>query len=109
MISSPTNSIELPPLAQYKPISSYVPQYSDFIVWTGWLTTWHGIVTNYDKDTNELYVIFSNIPYLLFTMPDSEQVKETLKIKLDKILSSNPGTYAILQHSHNHNVNIWYI
>ncbi len=109
MTSQQINSPELPPLAQYKPISQYVPQYSDYIVWTGWLSTWHGIVTNYDKSTDELYIIFSTIPFLLFTMSDQEQAAETKKIKLSEILKSRSGTYAVQQHSHSHNVSIWYI
>lgn len=78
-------------------------------MWSGILTTWHGVVTNYDKESQELYVIFSGLPMLLFTMDDKEQQKETKKIPLGQITGSTPGKYAVLQHDFANNANIWYI
>ena len=109
MTSQSIDLQDLPPLAIYKRVVEYVPQYGDFIVWTGWFSTWVGVVTHFDKNTNELHVIFSTIPYLLFTMSDVEQKKETRKIDINKIKSSQSGTYAVLQRDYQHNVNVWYI
>ena len=107
----PTGSkpFDLPPLAQFKSLPDYSPAYSDFVVWSGWLTTWHGIVSYYDQDSDELHVIFSNIPFLLFTMSDTEMKKETRKIKLSTIKNSPKGIWAIQQHDYTKNASIWYI
>jgi len=98
---------DLPPLAHYRSLSEYSPQYGDFVIWSGWLTTWHGVVANNDGD--DLYVIFSNIPYLLFTLEAHEQERETRKMKLSAIRGAAHGTFAVLQHDHTRNTNIWYL
>lgn len=78
-------------------------------MWSGILTTWHGIVTNYDKNTGEIYIIFSGLPMLLFTMTDSEQIKETKKLKLSDLVGSSPGKFSAMQHDFKNNAIIWYI
>ncbi len=99
----------LPPLAQYRNLADYHPVYGDFIVWSGWFTTWHGVVINYDEETNEIHVIFSGVPYLLFTLTDEEQKKETRKINLSQLKSASHGTYAVQQHDLVRNANVWFI
>lgn len=98
-----------PPLAMYKPISEYSPAYGDFIVWSGWFVTWNGVVSNYDVDTSELDIVFSTLPFLLFTMHPEEQEKHRRKISLVQIRNSANGIFAICQHDYIHNVTIWYI
>jgi hypothetical protein len=113
--SSPTASLgfpgakggDLPPLAQYKPRSEYVPQYGDYIVWSRWFSCWHGVVTHFDKETREVHVIFAGVPFLLFTMSEVEQEKETIKLQLAELHGANNGKYSILQHTAQSNV--WYI
>ena len=101
--------LDLPPLAQYKPRSEYNPQYGDYIVWSGWFTTWHGLVTNYDKNSGELYVVFAGVPFLLFMMNEQELVKETKKLKIADIKGATNGKYAIQQHDQSKNAVVWYI
>ncbi len=101
--------LDLPPLAQYKPRSEYKPQYGDYIVWSGWFSTWHGLVTNYDIEKEELYIVFAGVPFLLFMMGDTELEKETKKIKTDDIKRASNGKYAIQQHDQTNNAIIWYI
>ena len=79
------------------------------MVWSGWLTTWHGIVSFYDEDTDELHVIFAGVPFLLFTMNDGEMKTETKKMSLSKIRSAPKGIWAIQQHDYTKNASIWYI
>lgn len=98
-----------PPLAHYRPIDGYVPSYGDFIIWSGWFTTWHGVVSNFDSDANEVTIIFSNVPYILFTYDPDEQIKESRTIKLNEILSSRHGTFAVMKHDYTQNASIWYI
>jgi len=100
---------DLPPLAQYKSLSEYLPAYGDYVIWSGWITTWHGIVSYYDSKSNELHIIFSGVPFLLFTMGDDELQKETKAINLAKIKNATQGSWAILQHDYKRNTNIWYI
>lgn len=99
--------VDNPPLAHYRSLAEYKPKYGDYFVWSRWFSTWHGIITNYDEKTQELSIIFAGIPYLLFTMDESDQERETKKIKLSKIVSSANGKYAI-QTTEGNNT-IWYI
>jgi len=96
-------------LAQYKPRSEYIPQYGDYFVWSGWFTTWHGLVVNYDKRADELYILFAGVPFLLFTMNESEQEKETRKLRLADVKAAANGKYAIQQHRPEQNAIVWYI
>ncbi len=101
-------SMTPPPLAQYKSRSEYIPQYGDFIIWSGWFSTWYGFVTNIDKQTSMLSVIFSGLPYLLFTMPSEDQKAETRLIKLSELRHASNGKFAISQQI-NSQQQIWYI
>ena len=100
---------DLPPLAQYRPRSQYVPQYGDYVVWSKWFTCWHGVVKFFDDRSDELHIIFAGVPFLLFTMTEAEQEKDTTKIKLSELRGAKNGKFAILQHDHQANANIWYI
>lgn len=96
-------------LAHYKNRSQYIPQYGDYIVFAKWFTTWHGVITDYDSVTDELHIIFAGVPYLLFTMNESEQAKETYKITLREIKNSRNGKYAIQQQDKATGTPVWYI
>lgn len=96
-------------LAQYKPMSEYVPNYGDFVFRAGWINSDVGIVGSYDKKTDELYIIFSSLPLLLFTMAPEEQDKRTEKIRLGSIKDATKGKWAIQQHDKAHNATVWYI
>lgn len=99
--------VDMPPLAQYKNRSQYVPSYGDYIIWSGWFTQWHGIVTAYDDKSGDVSIIFAGIPYLLFTMPEQQYAKETTIIPLHKLQNAPNGKYAI-QTVQGGNA-IWYI
>lgn len=101
--------VDTPPLAIYRAISDYTPAYGDFIIWSGWFVTWHGVVTNYNIESGQIDAIFSTIPFLLFTMSPSEQVKNSKKINLDKVRNSSNGIFSVCQHNYAHNVAVWYI
>lgn len=103
------NKVNMPPLAYYRQRSRYIPQYGDYIIWSRWFSAWHGVIKDYDKDTDELHIIFAGVPYLLFVMSDQEQETETYKIKLSEIRSAKNGKYAIQQHDKQANAGIWYI
>lgn len=98
-----------PPLAQYKDLSDYNPGYGDFVVWSGWFSTWHGIVSDYDNKSGDLYIIFAGVPFLLLTMTEAEQQKETKQVPLSRIKNASKGTWAINRHDATRNANIWYI
>jgi len=101
--------VDLPPLAQYLDRKKYSPQYGDYVVWSGWITTWHGVVTNFDPESNEISIVFSGVPYLLFNFTDEEQESETKKVKLSKIRTSSNGTFAIQRQNQNPPSAVWYI
>lgn len=99
--------MENPPLAQFKPLSEYKPRYGDYFIWSRWFSTWHGIVSNYDDKTNKVSVIFAGVPYLLFTMDESDQERETRTLKLSDIVNAPNGKYAI--QTVEGSISIWYI
>jgi hypothetical protein len=82
-------------LAYWKDLAFYVPKIGDFIVWHGWFSRWYGIVGEIDKDT--LTVIKDNLPKLLFTMPQFDYKKNSIKLSISKIRSSRGGEYSVLQ------------
>lgn len=103
------NEVELPPLAQYFKLSTYSPSYGDTIIWCGWISTWIGVVSNYDVKTDDVYIIFSCVPAVLFTLEVNEQQQNTRVIKLSKIKSSFTGTFAVQKHNYEKNTNVWYL
>jgi hypothetical protein len=103
------DSSQLPPLAHYRTRDKYVPQYGDYVVWSRWVSCWHGVVKFYDEEKDELHVIFAGVPALLFTLSEAEQDKETTKLKLSEFRGARNGKYAVLQHDYQQNASIWYI
>jgi len=101
-----SQAMTLPPLAQYKPLDKYTPEYGDFVIWRKWFITWYGVVTGVDKFSN-LTVIFENSPTLLLTLRESEIPKHTKKIPLSNIFNrSIPG--LTFQKVEKGNV-VWYV
>ncbi len=92
-------------LARYRPRSSYLPQIGDYLVWSGWITQWHGLVIGIDQRRNELRVLFAGVPYLLFNMPDEERDRNTRRLDLDEIKAATQGKYAILKIEEG----VWYV
>jgi hypothetical protein len=87
-----------------------MPSYGDYFVWSKWFTTWHGLVTDYNPRTDEISIVVSGVPFLLFTMPESQQEKETIKVKLANVRQASNGKFAILQQDKDsQNANVWYI
>lgn len=103
------NRPDLPPLAQYRDINEYVPHYGDTVVWSGWFTTWFGVISDFDAESGELGVIFAGMPFLLFTMKEPEMQKETRRLPLAKVQGSAHGTFAIHQHDYTRNISVWFI
>ncbi len=99
----------LPPLVQYRDLTEYTPAYGDFIVWTGFLTTWCGVVANYDKETESLSVIYNGVPFVLFTLTPEEQMQDMSEVKLGEIRNASKGKYAIQQRDPATNATVWYI
>ena len=95
-------------LALYKNLQEYTPSIGDYVVWARWWSTWHGIVSSYDLKTDNMYIIFAGVPFLLLTMDEREQQKETKTITLSKIKNASQGSFAIQQHDKQRNT-IWYI
>ncbi len=99
--------VESPPLAHHRSRLDYVPKYGDYVVWSGWLSTWHGLVVDYNKKTDEVSIIFAGLPFLLVTMDESDQQRETRNIKLSELRQAPNGKYAI--QTVEEQTAIWYI
>lgn len=111
-MAPPKNQIDktnLPALAQYRSIADYIPSHGDYIVWSGWFTTWHGLLADYDRDTDTISIIFAGVPFVLLTLNEAEQEKDTKKIKLNNIKLSSHGKWAIMQLDTSRSTNVWFI
>lgn len=96
-----------PPLAYWRKLSEWEPKYGDYIVWAGWFSQWHGVVSTVDNDI--LSVIFSGLPLVLFTLTDQEQAHETYQLAVSQIRTARAGSFAVMQHDYTQNASIWYI
>ncbi len=100
---------ETPVLAQYLNLDNYIPKYGDYVIWSGWFATWHGLVVDFDAEFQQVSIIFAGLPYLLFTLSDEEQEKETKKIPLTRIQNASRGAWAVMRHEEAKGLNVWYI
>lgn len=103
------SSVEPPPLARFLPLSKYVPEIGDFIIWAGWFKTWYGVVGSIDASGQSLTVIWEALPMLLFTLTDEEQQKNTKPLLLGDLLTAKPGKFSVMKHDAEHNASIWFI
>ncbi len=88
-------------LATFGDLGNWRPKIGDFIIWTGWCFRWYGVISAVDGD--QLYIVKDGLPKLLFTIPESERSKYTIKKSAGSIKSSRGGEWSILQGS------VWYI
>ncbi len=97
-------------LASYNSLNNYMPRPGDYIIWSGWWSTWHGIVSRFDPTDEIVSVIFANLPAILFRMGSKEQTKETFHLDLDKIRTPTFLTsFAVHQYDKQRNSSIWYV
>jgi hypothetical protein len=82
-------------IAKYRNIANYVPKIGDFVIWHGFWKRWYGVIIDINGGT--AYILKENLPKLLFTIPDDERVKNTIKISISRIRSSRGGEYHIIQ------------
>lgn len=94
-------------LAHYKPISTWVPQMGDIVIWHGWMQHWFGIVAGVNQSDDKIYIIKSGLPLLLVGMNPAEVEKNKVEINLSNILTSTGGKYATLQTINN--THVWYV
>ena len=88
-------------LVRYKDLGTWVPKIGDFIIWHGWWKRWYGLVSSIDSD--EVVVIYENLPKLLFTMSESEREAHKKRISIVRIRCSRGGEYHVLQNG------LWYL
>ena len=103
------NKIDMPPLAYHSTRKNYSPKHGDFVIWSKWFTTWYGVVSHYDIEADEIYVIFEGLPFLLFTISNDQQGKLTYKIKLSDIRNAKNGQYSILQQDSSTKEGVWFV
>lgn len=95
-----TQTIEL---ARFKPISAYNPRIGDFIIYHGWFWThWFAIVNAVDASLDEVSLIKSGLPAILFNMSEEGMMKNTLNVKISRVKESRGGEYCVLQND------VWY-
>lgn len=99
--------IEAPPLAEYKNIADYAPQYADFVVRCTWFRSYFGVINNFDKIEGIVSIVFEGTPKLLFTLRSEEITRAELLFRLDDIKSNRKGSWSICQY--HHGKSIWYI
>ena len=100
-------NIEAPPLAIYKSIADYMPNYADFVIWSGWLRTWYGLVTDYDASKGQVAITIEGTPRLLVTMHEDEVRDNIMVFQLSDIRQMKRGRWYI-QQKHGAQY-IWYV
>lgn len=105
--SSPaTTDVTPPPLAQFMPVSNYNPRYGDFVVWSGWVRSWFGVVSNVSKN-GQVTVIFEGTPALLFTMTQQEMQQNSKVFDIGALRTKRCGSLVFNQH--HDGSSIWYV
>lgn len=99
--------MDLPPLANYRDLSEYSPQFGDFVFWAGFFSSWVGVVQAYDPKQDAVTVVFGGLPLLLVTMSPAEQSGNSYVVPLSKIKNSVKGTWAAIRHEPNSI--IWFV
>lgn len=91
-------------IAHFKPINSWEPNISDFVIWHGWFTHWFGVILEIHK-SSEVKIAKSGLPFLLFQFDEYElsQKKNNILVPISKIRSSRAGEYTVFQN------NTWFI
>jgi len=98
---------QTPPLAVYKSLADYTPNYADFIIWIRWFRTWYGVVADFDIDKNQVAIAFEGTPRLLFTT-NPDEISGVLDIfNLSDIRNMKKGRWYVQKHADGQN--IWYI
>lgn len=91
------------------PLAQYTPDIGDFIIWSGWFTTWYGVIAAIGSTGRKLHVIFESLPMILFTLTDEEQQQASKEITVDTIIGARAGSMAVMKHDAQHNTTIWYV
>ena len=90
-------------LASYRPINTWTPKLTDFVMWHGWLwSRWYGVINGIQQD-KIVSIVREGLPCLLFTLDESEYEKKTIHIPIIKIRGCQNGEYHVLQDG------VWYI
>lgn len=92
-------------LAAFRPIRSWSPRIKDILISHGFVNTWYGIVNVTNQ--NNITIIKSSLPTLLFNYSDQEMEKNSITISTMKIRSSPNGRYSIIRNEDGSQ--IWYI
>jgi hypothetical protein len=99
--------IELPPLATFRALTTWMPRYSDYVTWVGWFRIWFGFVNNFDAKSNKVSIIFEGTPRLLLTLTEDEMKKNTYVFDTDFIRNNRRGSWHIQQKIDGNT--IWYV
>lgn len=101
------SKMESPPLAKFKSIADYEPQFSDFVIRCTWFRSYFGVVNSFDKSEGVVSIILEGTPRLLFTLRADEMSNSELLFRLDDIRAQRKGSWSVCQQHHGQP--IWYI
>jgi hypothetical protein len=106
-LSSGGGAVEL---ARFRRLSQWAPKVGDFVIWTGWIRRWYGVVSTTRNSPSLsgisvpiVRIIRDGLPKLLFTMPEDEYDKNSIEIAASRILNSRGGEYCVLSNG------VWYV
>ncbi len=91
----------------YREIGSYQPRVGDFVIWSGWFTSWHGIVTGVDQKAGTFKAVFATLMSNLANLEQDEICKETREIGLSKVRKSWAGAWSAMTVERSEQ--IWYV
>ena len=97
-------------ISKSAPIATYVPEIGDIIIKLGWLFgSKYGIVTAFQPSTRIVSIVFENIPSLLVTLNESEQIMKTTDVDLAVIRTNKLNGWTALKNDIKQGGPVWYI
>lgn len=88
-----------------RPIVSWSPRHGDYLIWSGWFSTWYGVLIDHPTSDECVFTV-AGLPLLLV---DSSRSKAVCRLSTDEIRSSRSGRFAIIRQSYDTQVPIWYV
>ena len=97
-------------IAKRAPISAYVPEIGDTIIKLGmFFGSQYGIVTGFQPTTRMVSIVFENIPSLLVTLNESEQIMKTVEIDLAVIRTNKLNGWTAIKFDIKNGAPVWYV
>lgn len=94
------------PACHTSSILTYTPIYGDYLIWSGWFSTWHGFLIDFKQPSRCVFMV-AGLP--LFLVNQSGIGKSIKTLDLEQIRNSKAGMFAVIRHSNEHQFPTWFV